>query len=326
MPTEEVIAPVTPAAEGSETEISIADYRKTRSEGKETEAPAPAEAGKTAPVTEAGKPQEQEEEEIEGTDKDGKATKVKVKGGFQRKIDKLTKEKSDLERTVGDLTSRLDALETKKPEVKVEARAEGDPEPKEENFKEYKEFAKALGRWVTRQEIKANQESTAKTQQEQAETERKAQSKQQFDRYLGEMRAVKDSKPDFDAVFADTQFPDYIHNRLVRMEKGAEAAYELAKNKEVLKKILDLNGEALRRGDNDFSEAYWEFGAFVRSLHGSSPQGSSPAPTTKTEKPVSQAPTPITPVGGAAGPTEIDPDKIDSVAEWRRVRGAGKIR
>ena len=322
--TEVVQAPAAPAPDT--TEVSISDYRKARSEGKEvvadvTETPADgADKGvvKTAPVTESGQSKDEEEGEEEA------GTGPKPKGGFQRKIDKLTRERSELERTNAELrevNTRLQALETKNPEVKVEAKADGDPKPDKTKFTDYDEYAVALSRWVTRQELKANQESQVKTQRDQAESDRKAQTKQQFDKYVGEMRAVKDSKPDYDAVFQETQFPDYIHNRLVRMDKGAEIAYELAKNKEVLKKILDLNAEGLRRGDNDFSDAYWEFGAFVRSLQKTS------SPEKKIDKPVSSAPAPITPVGQGAGPAEIDLDKGDiSIADYRRMRASGKIR
>src|SRR5690349_1981992 len=99
MPEENaVVAPATPEVDTSA--VSIADYRKERTE-PETPATAP-EPVKTAPVPEAGKPQEKEEEEA--------ATGTKPKGGFQRRIDALTKEKGDLERTVSDLQTRLQAL------------------------------------------------------------------------------------------------------------------------------------------------------------------------------------------------------------------------
>lgn len=318
MPEPEVIE----RESSSQAEPSLAEYRKERETAtpaavpseKETTEPAKSAAG-TEPASDA-----ENSEVEEGADKE-----AKPKGGFQRRIDKLTKEKSELERaftesqqTTAELKTRLDALEKRNPETKVEAKADGDPEPKEEDFKEYRDFIKEMAKWVTRQESKAATEAQQKTQREQSEKETQASRKAQFDKFLGEMRTVRESNQDFDEVFKDTQIPDYIHNRMVRMEKGAEIAYALAKDKTALGKILELNDKALKAGDNDFSEAYWEFGSFVRSL---SPKNS---PTTPT-RPVSQAPTPISPVRGGEAVSDADSDSM-SLSQYRKGRESGKIR
>ena len=317
MPTEEAVAG-TPTPEVDESWVNLAEVRQERAKEKAAPAtPEPkAEEVKTAPVTEAGK--SEEEEEIEGTDNDGKPAKIKVKGGFQRKIDKLTREKSELERTVADLQARQTALETKKPEVKVEAKAEGDPEPKEEDFKDYKEYAKSLARWVTRQEIKADRENAQKSEKEESEKQSQAKAKEKFDKYLSGLKELRAADREFDAALQTAQIPNYIHHRLIGMADGPKVAQALFKNKEVMERIAQLNQEALVRGDNDFSDAYDEFAVFVRSLKTASS-------SVKPEKPVSQAPKPITPVGGGAGPTEVDLDKVDSVAEYRRLKAAGRV-
>lgn len=298
MPEEAVV-------ESPSSEPSLSDYRAER-EGKVTPAadPVPAEPAKSADGPEPSK-QESSEVEEAGTD-------TKPKGGFQRRIDKLTKEIGERDRQISDLNSRLAALEEKKPEVKAEAKADGDPKPKADQFKEYDEYLEAVSRWVARQELKAEKESQAKSEQERQKKDTETAAKAQFDKFLGQMQKVREANPDYDDVFSDTQIPNYIHNRLVRMENGAEVAYQLAKNKEVLGKILELNQKALDAGDNDFSDAYWEFGAFVRSLK------DSPKPV---ERPVSKAPSPITPVRGGDAPTDADEDSM-SLSEYRKRREA----
>jgi hypothetical protein len=314
MPPEEVVA-ATPTPEVDESWVNLAEVRQERA--KEQAPPATTEeAVKNAPVTEAGKPAE-EEEEVEGTDKDGRPAKVKVKGGFQRKIDKLTKDKSELERTVADLQARQAALAETKPEVKVEAKAEGDPEPKEEDFKDYKEFAKSLARYVTRQELKADRESSEKATQAETKKQGDVKAKEKFDKYLAGLKELRAADPELESAIATFEVPNYIHHRLITMPDGPKVAQALAKNKEVMERIRQLNDEARVRGDNDFSDAYDEFAVFARSLKTTS----SPV---KPEKPVSQAPRPITPVGGGAGPSEVDLDKVDSIAEYRRLKASGR--
>jgi flagellar biosynthesis chaperone FliJ len=315
MPTEEVVE----RESSSPAEPTLADYRKERETGTPAAVtPETTEPAKTATDSEPVTTAENSEEEEAGT-------VTKPKGGFQRRIDKLTKEKSDLERAfteaqqnTADLKTRLDALEKKNPEVRADARAEGDPKPKAEDFKVYEEFIESLGRWVVRQETKAANDAQQKTQREESEKQKQAAGKAQFDKFLGEMRTVREGNSDFDEIFSNTQIPDYIHNRLVRMEKGAEIAYALAKDKAALGKILELNEKALKSGDGDFSEAYWEFGSFVRSL------AQKNSPTTAT-RPVSQAPTPISPVRGGEAVSEADADKL-SLSDYRKGRESGKIR
>lgn len=307
------------------TEQTVAEYRKEREAGtsaadrQEIVDPAKSAAG-TEPA---------DKENSEGTEE--AEDKGKPRGGFQRRIDKLTKEKSDLERTVAEsqqttaeLKTRLDALEKKNPEVKEEAKASGDPKPKVEDFKVYEEFIEALSKWTYRQESKAASDATAKSQREEQQKQSTAQKKAKFDTFVSELRTVREAHPDIEQLFAEMSIPNYIHTRLVNMGKaGAEVTYELAKNKEVQAKIVELNQKAIddaggQIANADFSDAYWEFGAFVRSVT----QKSSPNATTR---PVSQAPTPISPVRGGEAVSEADPDKM-SAAEYRRARESGKIR
>lgn len=305
-----------------DTEFSLSEYRAQR-EGKAPSATTPE---VTEPVKSADGSEPPIVENSEVVEEAGKDDKPK--GGFQRRIDKLTKEKAELERSVNErdgklteLVSRLEALEKKNPEVRAEARADGDAKPKDTDFKEYHEYIEALSKWTYRQERKAETEASEKSRLETAKKETEATSKAQFDKHLNEVRALRDAHPEFEQSLNDLTVPQYIHNRLVRMDKGADVLMALAQDKEAQKRILDLNQKAVEeaRGNlaaADFSEAYWEFGAFVRSLN---QQKNSP----KQERPVSQAPAPISPVRGGDAPSDPDTDKM-SLAEYRKSRESGR--
>lgn len=283
-------AVVTPASETDDSWVNLSEIRAGMQ--KDTPAAPPKEEAKTAPVPEAGKPEEEEEEA--GKDE-------KPKGGFQRRIDKLTKEKAELQRQyeseVGDLRARLDALEKPKAEIKAEAKAEGDPEPSEENFKDYKEYAKALARWTTRQELKAEKESAKKADEDSARKESDARAKASLDSFLGDIRQARETDQDFEkAIQTGLEIPNWMDFECKRRGSvGAKIIVALAKNRTAYDEIVALNNEAVERGDNDFTEAFDAFSAFVRSLKNSSPE--------KKGKPVSQAPEPIKPVAGSAGTT-----------------------
>lgn len=325
----ETTAVATPAPETESTEVSIADYRKERAEPSTAAATTPEKtpgaASKPAPESASGQPESKTPDD-KGADKDAD----KPKGGWQRRIDKLTKEKSDLERQNQDLAQRITALEQKNPAAKTEAAAGDDPEPKEDDFKEYRDYVKALARWTTRQEQKAAAKTIADNDRKAEETEAQQRAKEEFDAYQNALPAAEETHADFRELLSDPELmlPNYIQLAIVQMaDKGPEAAYQLAKDfkasgdNSVLAKILADN----ERGK--FSLAMVKFGAFVSSLEkGTSGTAGKPGSPEPAKRPVTQAPTPITPVGSSGGATEVDPDKIESVSEWRRQRAAGKIR
>lgn len=336
MPTEEATAVVTPAPETEEaSEISIADYRKERSEPAApaaTTTEKPAAESKPAADSATARTESTTSPDGKGTDKD-----AKPQGGWQRRIDKLTKEKGDLERTVQQLQADITALKGSTGKTAAELRTDaadaGDPEPKEDDYKEYRDYVKALGRWTARQEMKAEAAKNAETERKADEQTAQQRAKEEFDAYQNALPTAEEAHSDFRETLSDPELvlPQYVQLAIVQMaEHGPEAAYQLAKDfkangeKSTLAKILAHN----ERGK--FSLAMVEFGRFISSLDkgdaaaaASPKKSSSPQPVTR---PTTQAPTPITPVGTTSGgPTEADPDEM-SLSEYRRARTAGKIR
>lgn len=317
MPADE--KPAVGAVPPESSEVSIADYRKTR-----TEAPEPAAAplvekpAKTAAASETAQP------EIEEGSEADKGPEPKPKGGFQRRIDQLTKEKGTLERRIAELEASPAA--PVKTTVAAAAAAAGDAKPKEANFNDYAEFIEALTRWVHRQETKQAETKTLEEQKAADETTAKQRAKEKFDSYTSAIPAFEEAHTDFRALLSDPALvlPNYIQTAIVGLkEKGVAVAYELAKefkadpDGSTLGAILRLNETG------DFEVAMLELGAFVRSVH--PPTNTDTKSPTTPARPASKAPTPITPVSGAAPANEADLDKMDP-AEYRRLRRAGKLR
>ena len=306
MPTEEVVQP-TPTPEPS-----LAEYRKERETGEPAQeipsaaAPEP-EPAKTAAAPEAAIPETKPE--AKGADNDT----PKPRGGFQRRIDELTREKADLQRRNEEFEARLAALEGKANPA-AEAQASDDPEPVLENFKTYEDWVRSHNRWAARQEIKAADDKAAKAEQAEQQKAQQKAVEEKHEAYSRAIPAVEEVHEDFREVLSDPKLvlPMYVQDAIKGMgAKGPEVAYQLAKNAEVRGKILDF----FNAGDHQ--EAWFEFSVFVRSLT------AKPSPN-PVEKPVSSAPTPITPVGGGTASAELDPDKM-GVSEYRKQRAAGRL-
>jgi hypothetical protein len=228
--------PSTPSAEtdgGEQSEVSIRQYRQSRERER--------------PPVESRRPSAHADAPFEGDNK-WQPSPAKAKGGFQRRIDALTREKSELQRQLAERQGSTSQGQQFESIEEYSARVIREAAERERNTSRQREAQPETAR---QQEVQPRQQSEP----------------QHPDRYHSEMQRLRASNADFETVTADVRFPDYIQAQILRMEKGAEIAYALAKNKTVLKKILDLNAEAVRRGDGNFSEADREFGAFLGSLN-----------------------------------------------------------
>ena len=325
MPIDEVVD--TPAAQKEESEVvSLADYRKERTApaeaAKKTETPSGAEEATTAAVSETAHPESEVQREKE-------AGKAAERGNLQKRFDELIRENRETreasERRIAELEARI-AGKTQ-PE-KPAAKAGDKPRPQEKDFKTYGEYVEALTDWKVEQARNADRAATAEEMQKAEEAEKNERTKQSFDAYNAAIAPAQAAHQDFKEVLGspDLMLPNYIQVALIgKRDLGPELAYQLAK--EYLAAPQDKRGEDTTLGrilalneKGEFSDAMLELGGFVRSL---SPQKRSPEPK---PKPVSSAPEPIKPVGGGGAPADVDPDKVESVAEWRRQRKAGKIR
>lgn len=219
--------------------------------------------------------------------------KPKGKGGFQHKIDKLTREKYAAEAAAEELRRQL--ADKEKPAAKpAESKPEG--KPVAESFDSYEEYVEALTDWKLEQKEQSRQQSEA---QRKAAEERKAVG----DAWQGRLKEARTRYADFDAtVDADVPVSAAMQQALLDSEQGADLAYWLGKNPTEAERIAKLAPFAAAR----------ELGRIEAGLTRETP-AQNPKPKT------SAAPAPIKPVGKGAAPSAKKPDEMDfqEYTRWR---------
>jgi len=275
----------------ADPELSHQDYRTLRETGKAPEVvketSAASKEAETVPDSETG-------EEVQ------EPAEPKKKGGFQKRIDKLTREKAELEaRLAGKPAATQDE---KKPEP-VKA-AEGKPLAKD--FETYEAFIEQLTDW------KADQRDATKTKEAadaKAATEAKAAGAE-WGKQLAEARTRYE---DYDEVaLTDAPISQAVHDAIVGSENGADLAYFLGANPAERERINGLKPLA----------ATLALGKILASLDANAAEDTA---TPENEKPkVSAAPAPIKPVGtkSASAGKRVDDMSND---EYRKARESGKV-
>lgn len=177
----------------------------------------------------ADEPEEENEEEV-------LEEKPKKKGGFQKRIDKLSKKVADTER---DLEYwRQEALrgksqpqpEVTKPQVDLSKR------PKADDFKTADEYTEALIDWKADQKLAAKEQSD---RQKAAQTE--VQSKIQ--KHQERVKEFAKQTDDWEEMIESVKVPLSltVQEAIIDSEHGPEIMYELAKDTEELKRISSLS-------------------------------------------------------------------------------------
>ncbi len=256
----------------------------------------------TDPESETGTPESEEQERAKG------------KGGFQRRIDRLTRERTqalDLAERERLARQRLESQLAGRPAGATDGRhANGDdPEPQQGQFPSWEAWNTAQARWAARQEYKAQRVNEARAEVEHAQNERLRGNLQAHTQRLNETR---EQYEDWDKVARALEgggmIPQSAGLAMIELENGPEVMYHLAKNPELLAKL------------NKMSEvrAVAEIGRIGASLPSANPdEAYSPEP-----RPVSSLPAPIKPVGGSATKVSSDPTKM-SLVEYNRWRDKG---
>lgn len=191
----------------------------------------------------AASPEDDEDEELsDKTDQDSEAEdgKPKKKSGWQRRVDKLTR---DLNERAQELKYwREQAIQggNKKPEDEAhtsQKKPDAAPaeKPKIENFDEYADYVEALSDWKVEQRFKDQEqkafEATLRQESQKiadAWKERRAQAEQRYE----DFHELKESN--FEA-----KMPFAMRQLLVISEVGPDVAYYLYKNPKVFEQIAN---------------------------------------------------------------------------------------
>ncbi len=217
----------------------------------------------------------------------------KARGGFQRKIDKLTREKADREREAEYW--REQALRTAKVEPTNAESPKVDAKPKEDDFKTHAEYVEALTDWKVDQKVKTLR---AEQTEQQAKTQRNAVEST----FQEKQKEFKAATPDFEEVMADAdiQVSKAVLDEIVTHDNGPALQYFLAKNPDEAKRLSRLTPLALAREVGRLESRFVS------------------APSAKTAT-VSKTPAPPNPVGKSSSTSTKDPGEM-SPAEYRAWR------
>lgn len=215
----------------------------------------------------------------------------KPKGGFQKRIDKLTRKASELEQEKEYW--RQQALRTA-PAVETKTAPKAEGKPSENDFQTHAEYLEALTDWKVDQRLTASKSAeVAKSVKEQ-----QAKSLQEF---VAKEQDFRSKTPDFDEVMADA---DGVEATAAVIEEvinsGPELKYYLAKNPDEVERLNKLGPLALAR----------EVGR-IESRFTSSQQ--------KTAVKTTAAPPPPNPTGKSSATSTKDPGEM-SPAEYRAWR------
>lgn len=292
--------------EVEEQAVPMADYKASRTS---TESPEPA-AG--AQEIEEQIPTEQD------SDKDQRKPS---RGGFQDRIDKLTREKYDAIRKHNEqleenvrLTREI-AKKTASAEPTV-TEADPDPEPQEDDFSTYSAFTKAQATWAARQVFK---DETAKRETQSKVEKQRERDKEIVDGYYQRVEEFRGSHPDFKDVVDNIRIAEdnslAVQAAIFADEHGPEVAYYLGQHPEICDKL----------GELPMPRALALIGRISEQFDATESEDDDEVVTPPAPKPkkVSLAPEPISPVGGRTRATAGPIDEA-SMKDYKKARAAGR--
>jgi hypothetical protein len=285
-------------------EVSSADYKKARLEGKSV-------IEKEPPIEE---PAEKEPEEVEQEEETEVEPKPKAKGGgFQKRIEKLTKDKSKAEERAAELERRVKELESKSTVKEEKPAKSATDEPQEADYTDFTKYLKDHVRWEVRQELKEQAEAAERETLEE-------QAKETWEGHQGRMEAAKEKYEDFDEV-VDVPTPWAMTNPSP-IERAAAEAFRIAV-------IEDDNGPEILYHLGQNAEEFAKLGEMTPAQVVKAVARLSDKLAPKAEKEpakpklVSKAPAPIKPVSGGATKNSTPLDQVD-MAEYKKRRAAGE--
>lgn len=221
----------------------------------------------------------------------------KGKGGFQKKIDKLTKEKGELTAKLEDYEERFKAIESrlgKPPETKDEkpTTSETPSKPLESEigtkFKDWTEYNEALIDWKADRRLEAKLAERDQSAQERETTEIQ-QARESS--YRDAAKQFAETTPDFNeaisaATKAGMKLPQPIMERIQELPNGPAVTYHLVTNPD----------EALALAEASPADGFIMLG---RISYGLELAAKAPEPVKPpAKKPVSTAPPAVKPVAG----------------------------
>lgn len=293
--------------------------------GKKTEQP----ATKVVPA-EGEKPTETHE--ASGTSEEGKGTEETPakpgKDGFQKRIDKLTKDRADAKKERDywrDLAMKNDQKpqEVSKALEKKEA-APTDGRPNKDDFKTHEDYLEALTDWKADSKIdKKLADRDAKQKQDTLRAEMEKSKRAHFDR----VDQFKKTHEDFNDVLqeiSDFRLSSSLERAVLESDNGPELMYEFAKNPAELERINALEPAAQARALGRFESSFQKSQPGKKEEVADEVEAKAPAAPVKPKPNISKAPPPMKSVGSKAGNPKTIFDEDLSIDDWIAMRNKQK--
>jgi hypothetical protein len=242
----------------------------------------------------------------EGDDEASEHVKPKKKSGTQRRIEKLVKQRSEVERERDYLRAQLAQSQGKPEAQKVSAKVESLDAPKSEDFDSYDEYVSARIKHEAKELRKAE-----KAEEEKAKIV--GERKQRVETHNQRVDAYRKDNPEFDknlAAFFEEQGTDFnlsmaLEELLTESENGPQLLHELTKTPDEFERINSLGAMGIAR----------EIGRLEAKLSNTSQTKKTESVKTKTTK----APPPARPLSASSANGKKSPEDMTQ-SEYERYR------
>lgn len=243
-------------------------------------------------------PPEADEAEIDSGSVPEHEQEKRGKGGFSKRIDKLTARNYQLEKERQSFLDEIAEVKRLLAGKEAPAKPPASDKPTPDKFQTYEDYVEALADWKSEQKVsKALEERETKVKQQ----EQEAQTKATFDSYNKRVSEFRGEHDDFDEVVGrdDISIPQSVQLAIVEMDNGPEVAYYLGQNPEEAEKLLDLSP----------IKAIIAVGQIAATLTKDSPE----------PRPVSRAAAPVKPVGSSSTRSSVSLEELPQ-REYNRIR------
>lgn len=213
------------------------------------------------------------------------------RGGFQNRIDRLTREKYQLAQELQQREQRIAEYEQRLQQTQQQ--------PAEQQYGSYEEFVAARAREAALEAIR--QQTEQQRMQSEQTRQREAHTKLVGD-FLSSANQLAAELPDYETVAGAVQMGGALGQALLRNDQGAHIAYYLGQNPQEQVRIEQLAGQDSVVAARELARLEAKAVALIQSRSRSSatPQG----------KPLSSAP----------AVNSREPSTADSTEEWMRKR------
>ncbi len=184
--------------------------------------------------------QEEPKEDAEYQEKPDQ--KHKSNKGYQKRIDKLTREKYEREARVAELERKLQEISQQQAQPAVQQtqqRVEG--KPRLDQFQNYNDYVEALADWKFEQrQIQAQAEAAQRAQMEAAQRQQE-ELREKVESYKERVASTVEKYADWDEVTKKNVIvPEAASMAIIESENGPDVTYYLGKHPEVIEELHDL--------------------------------------------------------------------------------------